>query len=155
MNSPKFQKLGAIILILALVLTALAGAISAAPPSASAQGLSAISAITAVDTDLDGIENNLDPDIDGDGVVNAEDEDIDGDGLTNFDDPDPAGTNGVDTQNPNQPGERTDEDSGFVDIFDVENNQNSAIFWSVTGVILVAVFGTVFAIWYRRRTSKK
>lgn len=155
MNSPKFQKLGAIILILALVLTALAGAISAAPPSASAQGLSAISAITAVDTDLDGIENNLDPDIDGDGVVNAEDEDIDGDGLTNFDDPDPAGTNGVDTQNPNQPGDQTGKESGFIDILNVENSQNPSIFWSITGVILVTIFSTIFAIWYRRRTSKK
>ncbi len=48
-----------------------------------------------VDTDGDGIENNLDPDIDGDGIVNGEDPDIDGDGIANGEDADPTGTTGA------------------------------------------------------------
>lgn len=41
-----------------------------------------------IDTDGDGIPNDIDTDIDGDGIDNADDTDIDGDGIDNIDDND-------------------------------------------------------------------
>jgi len=41
-----------------------------------------------IDTDGDGIFNDIDEDIDGDGIANCNDEDIDGDGIANEDDDD-------------------------------------------------------------------
>jgi hypothetical protein len=104
--------MGAIVLVLALLLSLLAGAFSVAPAQAatlkkfgelykSVQIPEVTSEI--VDTDGDGIENNEDPDVDGDGLVNGEDSDIDGDGIENFDDADPIDTTDIDSKAPEKP----------------------------------------------------
>jgi len=115
---------GAIVIVLALLLSLLAGAFSVAPSQAAtkatigsfdksvhilsnAPNISAADPASPIDTDGDGIPNNEDPDIDNDGVVNANDGDIDGDGTSNFDDGDPAATNGFDGNPPAKPGSFT------------------------------------------------
>lgn len=111
---------GAIVIVLALLLSLLAGAFSVAPAQAlQNQSLGAIEKSVQIlqaddsptgsdpDTDADGIINNEDPDIDNDGVVNANDTDIDGDGTLNFEDGDPAATNGFDGNPPAKPGSFT------------------------------------------------
>lgn len=92
----------AIWIILSLILSLLVGALSITPTPAGAAETPV--AVSQFDTDGDGIENNLDPDIDGDGVINADDDDIDGDGKSNATDGDPAGTNGFEVEPPNIPG---------------------------------------------------
>ena len=105
-------RMGAIVLVLALLLSLLAGAFSVAPAQAakftklselnkSVQIQEVTSEI--VDTDGDGIENNEDPDVDGDGLVNGEDSDIDGDGIENFEDADPIDTTDIDSKAPEKP----------------------------------------------------
>lgn len=80
----------AIVVILALLFSAMLAAMSTTPASAA----SASPSICApIDTDGDGIYNNNDPDVDGDGIVDGEDGDIDGDGIENAKDNDPASTN--------------------------------------------------------------
>ncbi len=44
-----------------------------------------------VDTDLDKVPNQVDPDIDNDGVLNGADPDVDGDGISNANDDDVDG----------------------------------------------------------------
>ena len=97
------QRIVAIWIILSLILSLLVGALSITPSPAEAAESPAPTAV--FDTDGDGIENNLDPDIDGDGVINADDNDIDGDGKANNQDGDPAGTNGFEVEPPNVPGQ--------------------------------------------------
>ncbi len=105
----KIIRAGAIVIVLALLLSLLAGAFSVAPSRAamSNKNLSfsksvQIMQVTSeiVDTDGDGIENNEDPDVDGDGLVNGEDSDIDGDGIENFEDADPIDTTDIDSNAP-------------------------------------------------------
>jgi len=98
-------RLGAIALVVALLLSLLAGAISFTPTQAAEPDSVQVSAAepALVDTDKDGIENNEDPDVDGDGIVNGEDEDIDGDGIENFEDADPIDTTDIDSNAPQKP----------------------------------------------------
>jgi hypothetical protein len=110
----RIVRIAAITIVLALLLSLLAGAFSITPSQAaslpdhlkSVQVLKADNSPTgnSIDTDGDGIINNEDPDIDNDGIVNANDGDIDGDGISNFDDGDPAATNGFDGNPPSKPG---------------------------------------------------
>ena len=116
-------RIAAITIVLALLLSLIAGAFSITPSQAATPGsIIARSAGfsesvqvqqannsptgSSIDTDGDGIINNEDPDIDGDGVMNANDgdidgdgtvngldDDIDGDGILNAVDSDPAATN--------------------------------------------------------------
>lgn len=120
MRRDKVIRLGAIVLVLALLLSLLAGAFSIAPAQAAAVADSTKSVqvfqVTSeiVDTDGDGIENNKDPDIDGDGLVNGKDPDIDGDGIENFEDADPVDTTDIDSKSPNKP----DRPAGVGDIIE-------------------------------------
>ncbi|MFM6921122.1 MAG: hypothetical protein ACKOXZ_00010, partial [Polynucleobacter victoriensis] len=86
-----------LLLLVGTIVGALAGTpakaieLRAAPsPSAS---FSPLPSCAPIDTDQDGITNNVDIDIDGDGIVNGNDPDIDGDGIANKQDADPAATN--------------------------------------------------------------
>jgi hypothetical protein len=90
MKRKQIIRFGAIVLVLSLFISLLAGAVSSLPAMADDDPVASLE----VDTDGDGIINNEDPDIDGDGIVNGLDDDIDGDGKLNFDDGDPASTNG-------------------------------------------------------------
>ena len=90
MKRKQIIRFGAIVLVLSLFISLLAGAVSSLPAMADDDPVASLE----VDTDGDGIINNEDPDIDGDGIVNGLDDDIDGDGKPNFDDGDPASTNG-------------------------------------------------------------
>lgn len=137
-------RIAAIVIVLALILSVLAGAFSVAPAQAaepagfgkSVQILKSDDSPvgSTIDTDGDGIINNEDPDIDGDGIVNANDEDIDGDGTSNFDDGDPAATNGFDGKAPKKPGSIS-----FQDL-----TESGGIFWIVGGVILAGLAGWRF-----------
>lgn len=149
-------KIVAIWLILSLVLSLLVGALSFTPTPASASGLESVQITqdddpiggATFDTDGDGVENQLDPDIDGDGEINATDPDIDGDGIPNFDDGDPAETNGFDSNRPNRPGSKV--------IFGVTIADPDAFLW--VGAIGVAVAALVLGLWAaekRRKNSKK
>ena len=118
-----------IVIVLALLLSLLAGAFSITPSQAAEPGAhSALAAQPAksvqvlkgdnspvgdsVDTDGDGIVNNQDPDVDGDGIVNGKDTDIDGDGIENFDDADPIDSTNIDSNAPEKP----DRPAGVGDI---------------------------------------
>jgi hypothetical protein len=137
-------RMGAILLVLALLLSLLAGAFSVAPAQAAISGkispvgnsvqiLQADDSPTGadLDTDSDGIINNEDPDIDNDGVVNANDPDIDGDGTPNFDDGDPAATNGFDGNKPRKPGE--------ISIQDLAENGTLSWLFGVLAVLIIGV----------------
>ncbi len=143
----RIVRTGAIVIVVALVLSLLAGALSFSPAQASEnQALDESvqiqnSDVKPFDTDGDGIPNNEDPDIDNDGLVNANDSDIDGDGTSNFDDGDPAATNGFDGKTPKKPG------SGSFE----ELTQNGSIFGWIFGAIAVAGLGVVFG----RKTQQK
>lgn len=147
----------AIVIVLALLLSLIAGAFSVTPsqaagfggltvqsagPGKSVQVLAADDA--TLDTDRDGIVNNLDPDIDGDGVVNGVDPDIDGDGKPNFGDGDPAETNGIDSKTPDHP-------EGVT----IENlvKDNPGWTWLVAGA--VAVTAALVIVFFRRKKLKK
>lgn len=126
MPRDKIIRIGAIVIVLALLLSLLAGAFSITPSQAadlvtnpkSVQIQQVSSEI--VDTDGDGIENNEDPDVDGDGIVNGNDLDIDGDGIENFDDADPIDTTDIDSKAPQKPdrprvpGDIIAEESGLL-----------------------------------------
>ena len=137
-------RIAAIVIVLALVLSVLAGALSITPAQAaepkntgkSVQILKSDDSPlgTSVDTDGDGIVNNEDPDIDNDGIVNANDGDIDGDGVPNFDDGDPAATNGYDGKSPNKPGSISFENL----------TESGAIFWLIGALALAAILGWRF-----------
>lgn len=144
----KTIKTGAILIVLALVLSLLAGALSFSPTTpataAESQSVQIYAADSEpVDTDGDGIENNGDPDVDGDGIVNGLDDDIDGDGITNFDDADPVDTNNIDSNAPEKPirpagsGESMDQDQA----------------WIVAGIGGVALLAAL-AFWFRKRLKK-
>jgi hypothetical protein len=166
-KSPSQQKrerivrIAAITIVLALVLSFLAGALAFTPrQAASAAGLGSSGKSvqilkgdnspigTAIDTDGDGIENNLDPDIDNDGVVNANDGDIDGDGTSNFDDGDPAATNGFDGNPPSKPGSISLQ----------ELVENGSLFWVIgVGLAVLVAGGLILAktLKNRRKNAQK
>lgn len=140
-------RFASIVIVLALLLSVLAGAFSITPSQAAEPVKSvqihngdATPLGSSVDTDGDGIENNLDPDIDGDGIVNANDGDIDGDGISNFDDGDPAATNGFDGKTPNKPGSISMQNLA----------ENGWIFWLLGAVVLAGGVG----VWFWRKTAK-
>lgn len=97
----RLVKWASISIIIALVMSLLAAAVSVAPSSAATAVVAAGSNIAGetpaacepVDTDGDGQANDVDSDIDGDLMVNGLDSDIDGDGTPNVSDGDPAATN--------------------------------------------------------------
>lgn len=105
----------AIVIVLALLLSLIAGAFTVTPSQAAGNATLGTSSTDTgnvvqiraaeqiVDTDGDGIENNADSDVDGDGIVNGEDSDIDGDGIENFQDADPIDTTDVDSNAPEKP----------------------------------------------------
>lgn len=147
-------RIAAIAIILALVLSVLAGALAITPSQpAGAVGIGVAGKSvqilqaddspvgTGIDTDGDGIENNLDPDIDNDGIANINDPDIDGDGTGNFDDGDPAATNGFDGNPPSKPGSIS-----FQELV-----ENGALIWIISGLVLIAATGV--AIWVK--TAKR
>lgn len=137
----KVVRIAAIVIVLALLLSVLAGAFSITPAQA-AEPVKSVQIMQSdnspvgdsVDTDGDGIVNNLDPDIDGDGIVNANDGDIDGDGVSNFDDGDPAATNGYDGKTPNKPGSIS-----FQNL-----TESGALFWVLGALVLVSILGWRF-----------
>ena len=140
----KVVRIAAIVIVLALLLSVLAGAFSITParaaepqtPGKSVQILKSDNSTVGdgVDTDGDGIVNNLDPDIDGDGIPNATDGDIDDDGIPNFDDGDPAATNGYDGKSPNRPGSNSFQNLA----------ESGGIFWLLGALILVTILGWRF-----------
>ena len=137
----KTIKTGAILIVVALVLSLLAGALSFSPTTpataAESQSVQVMQETTKfIDTDGDGTPNNEDPDIDGDGLVNGLDEDIDGDGAANLSDGDPAGTNGFEGPNPIKPGPETLPDL----------TQNTPITWAFFGLLATAAFATGFIV---------
>lgn len=152
MRRDRVIRIGAIVIVLALLLSLLAGAFSVAPAQASTPGPRSNSVhilhVTSeiVDTDGDGIENNKDPDIDGDDLVNGEDPDIDGDGIENFDDADPVDTTDVDSKSPNKP----DRPAGAGDI----TAQNSTWIFVIVGVIVLAS-NLAWLLTKRRKKSQK
>jgi hypothetical protein len=136
--------MGAIVLVLALLLSLLAGAFGVAPAQAAPNKNHGefyesvqIQEVTSeiVDTDGDGIENNEDPDVDGDGLVNGEDSDIDGDGIENFDDADPIDTTDIDSKAPEKPS----RPEVLGDILTGE----SSWFWTLTPIGLVALISLI------------
>jgi len=100
----RIVRIAAITIVLALLLSLLAGAFSVTPSQAAdvAENPKSVHILqndttpagseANSDTDGDGLINNQDSDIDGDGIVNGKDQDIDGDGIQNFDDSDPIDT---------------------------------------------------------------
>jgi hypothetical protein len=158
-------RMGAIVLVLALLLSLLAGAFSVAPAQAAskasaerfdksvhilkiAPNVAAAEPVSPIDTDGDGIPNNEDPDIDNDGVVNANDGDIDGDGTSNFDDGDPAATNGFDGNPPAKPGSFT-----FAELA-----ENGTLGWVFSGAALLIIgVGLILrkSLKKRGKTAKK
>ena len=148
-------RMGAIVIVLALLLSLLAGAFSVTPSQAAdfgslgksvqIQKAAYFAGNQAIDTDGDGTPNNEDPDIDGDGVSNVNDNDIDGDGTANFDDGDPAATNGFDGKTPSKPG-------GFT--FD-ELAENGASWWVFFGTILVVGASIVFGRKIQQKRGQK
>ena len=154
----RIVRIAAITIILALVLSFLAGALAFTPSQpASAAALANLgksvqimngddSPVGAgIDTDGDGIENNLDPDIDNDGVVNANDGDIDGDGISNFDDGDPAATNGFDGNPPAKPGSVSLQ----------ELAENGVLFWIIgVGLLVLVASGAILAKTLKKRGKK-
>lgn len=142
-------RMGAIVIVLALFLSLLAGAFSVTPSQAAdlsgiGKTVQILSVSTeTVDTDGDGIENNEDPDVDGDGIVNGEDSDIDGDGIENFDDADPIDTTNIDSKSPEKPNRP-------VRTGDILSQDSS---WS--WVVLPLGFATVISVWILARRRKK
>ena len=145
----RIVKTGAIVLVLALLLSLLAGAFSVSPAQA-ANSTVIVNSVQisandpkAVDTDGDGIENNQDPDVDGDGIVNGEDPDIDGDGIENFDDADPIDTTDVDSNSPEKP----IRPSGAGD------PSAQSLMWTLTGSITVVL--AAISAWLLAKRRKK
>jgi hypothetical protein len=146
----KITRAGAIVIVLALLLSLLAGAFSVAPAQAAETSNFAgfsksvqIAQVTSeiVDTDGDGIENNEDPDVDGDGLVNGEDSDIDGDGIENFEDADPIDTTDIDSKSPEKPS----RPGTAGDILTGE----SSWFWTLAPIGLIAVISLILLAKHR------
>ncbi len=149
---PRWIRISAIVLILMLMLSALVGALVGTP--AKAAQLNSSSAFNStptfspnptcspIDTDHDGIPNNVDPDIDGDGIVNGKDTDIDGDGIPNALDPDPASTNCESSTTPPENIKPTVQ----------EQLQSSP--WRIPVILAIAAAGIGYIVLRRRRGQK-
>ena len=151
-------RIASIVIVLALLLSVLAGAFSITPSQAAEPGLKSVAASGAaksvqisnadvtpvgdqVDTDGDGIPNNEDPDIDGDGIVNGKDSDIDGDGIENFQDADPVDTSDVDSTAPTKPNRPPS-------VGDIISKPSP---WLVPAMIVVAIVTISFLVLAKRR----
>ena len=155
MPRDKIIRVGAIVLVLALFLSLLAGAFSVSPAQASPshgnknsvqiQQADDTPLGDSIDTDNDGIVNNEDPDIDGDGIVNVNDGDIDGDGVENFNDGDPAATNGFEGKSPLKPG-------GFT--LD-ELAENGSYGWLILSAFLTIGVAVVILLKTLKKRGKK
>jgi hypothetical protein len=133
----RLVKWASISIILALVLSLLAAAVSVSPSSAATPA-----ACEQIDTDGDAITNDVDSDIDGDGTVNGLDDDIDGDKILNVSDGDPAATNCGKNAPPPM---RLPEPE--------QNGANAETTWiAITGV---ALLGIGYLVLRRVRASKK
>ena len=145
----RIVKTGAIIIVLALLLSLIAGAVSFGPAQAAVPSnfnkSVQIHQVTSetVDTDGDGIENNQDPDVDGDGLVNGEDNDIDGDGIENFEDADPIDTTDIDSKSPGKP----DRPAGSGDILSSDSN----LLWMSLPIGVAALI----SLWILAKRRKK
>jgi len=138
MKRKQIIRFGAIVLVLSLFISLLAGAVSSLPAMADDDPVASLE----IDTDGDGIINNEDPDIDGDGIVNGLDDDIDGDGKPNFEDGDPADTNGGGTQAPERAPDPTLQvltDGGFA--------------WLLIPALAALFVGGIFALRKKRKSS--
>ena len=150
----RIVRIAAITIVLALLLSLLAGAFSVTPSQAAEPGgvVKSVQILhaddspvgTGIDTDGDGIINNEDSDIDNDGLVNANDGDIDGDGISNFDDGDPAATNGFDGNAPRKPGSISLQ----------ELVENGSLFW-LMGVVLSVLVTLGLILAKRLKTRAK
>ena len=141
----RMVKWASISIIIALVMSLLAAAVSVAPSSAATRPFASSESPTPclpIDTDGDGQTNDVDSDIDGDGIVNGLDDDIDGDGIPNVSDTDPAATNcGKNAEPPLiQPEPETSE-------------SQTDTTW--IGVIGVALLGFGYLVLRRIRRAKK
>jgi LPXTG-motif cell wall-anchored protein len=141
----RMVKWASISIIIALVMSLLAAAVSVAPSSAASHLFTSSESPTPclpIDTDGDGITNDVDPDIDGDDIVNGLDEDIDGDGTPNVSDTDPAATNcGADAELPL--------------IQPEPENSESQTDTTWIGVVGVALLGFGYLVLRRFRRAKK
>ena len=141
----RMVKWASISIIIALVMSLLAAAVSVAPSSAASRPFTSSESPTPclpIDTDGDGITNDVDPDIDGDDIVNGLDEDIDGDGTPNVSDTDPAATNcGADAELPL--------------IQPEPENSESQTDTTWIGVVGVALLGFGYLVLRRFRRAKK
>ena len=141
----RMVKWASISIIIALVMSLLAAAVSVAPSSAATRPFTSSESPTPclpIDTDGDGITNDVDPDIDGDDIVNGLDEDIDGDGTPNVSDTDPAATNcGADAELPL--------------IQPEPENSESQTDTTWIGVVGVALLGFGYLVLRRFRRAKK
>lgn len=149
MPRDKIIRMGAIVIVLALLLSLIAGAVSIAPTQAAVSSnfkkSVQIQEVTSetVDTDGDGVENNQDPDVDGDGLVNGEDNDIDGDRIENFEDADPIDTTDIDSKSPEKP----DRPAGSGHIL----TGNSSLLWMSLPIGVAALF----SLWILAKRRKK
>lgn len=148
----KTIKTGAILIVVALVMSLLAGALSFAPTTpagaAESQSVQIMQEIPKlIDTDGDGTANNEDPDVDGDGIVNGLDEDIDGDGIENFEDADPIEVLGIDSSGPVKPIRPAgSEDPAFG---------TSSCIWVSASAALLALIGALVLARIRRKRAHK
>ena len=138
MKRKQIIRFGAIVLVLSLFISLLAGAVSSLPAMADDDPVASLE----VDTDGDGIINNEDSDIDGDGVVNGLDEDIDGDGKPNFEDGDPAATNGGGSLAPARSSNRI-----------LAPLTQGGAFWLLIPTLAVAFAGGLFALRKKRKSN--
>jgi LPXTG-motif cell wall-anchored protein len=141
----RMVKWASISIIIALVMSLLAAAVSVAPSSAASRPFTSSESPTPclpIDSDGDGQTNDIDSDIDGDDIVNGLDEDIDGDGIPNVSDTDPAATNcGADAELPL--------------IQPEPENSESQTDTTWIGVVGVALLGFGYLVLRRFRRAKK
>lgn len=146
---PRWIRISAVVLILMLMLSALVGAIASAPAKAASLqstptvSFSPLPTCAPIDTDHDGIPNNIDQDIDGDGIVNGKDPDIDGDGIPNAQDPDPASTNCDASTTPPLNVQQTNSGEQF------QSNP-----WRIPVILLIGAGGVGYIVLRRRRGQK-
>ncbi len=141
----RMVKWASISIIIALVMSLLAAAVSISPSSATTRPFASSESPTPclpIDSDGDGQTNDIDSDIDGDDVVNGLDDDIDGDGTPNVSDSDPAATNCG--QNAEPPLIKPDSETSAA---------QSDTTW--IGVIGVALLGFGYLVLRRFRRAKK
>ncbi len=142
MKRKQIIRFGAIVLVLSLFISLLAGAVSSLPAMADDDPVASLE----VDTDGDGIINNEDPDIDGDGIVNGLDDDIDGDGKPNFEDGDPADTNGGGSLAPKR-------GTGPISNPIFESLEETGFAWLLIPALAALFVGGLFVLRKKRKSS--